>query len=66
MKVALMGIPILLSRSGVTQMGLELAQELGVTMIARAKGRHFLVYTGRERINLDAVPAPHSRQADTR
>jgi FdhD protein len=74
MKVALMGIPVLLSRSGVTQMGLELAQELGVTMIARAKGRHFLVYTGRDRIVFDAVPpahpaaggesAPHSRQAD--
>ena len=76
MKVALMGVPILLSRSGVTQMGLELAQELGVTMIARAKGRHFLVYCGRDRIVFDAVPppcpaagkepAPHSRQADTR
>jgi len=75
MKVALMGIPILLSRSGVTQMGLELAQELGVTMIARAKGRHFLVYTGRDTIDFDDIPAqhpaavirdgaPHSRHTD--
>ena len=53
-KVAKMGIPVLLSRSGVTQMGLELAQKLGITMIARAKGRHFLVYNGAENIQFDA------------
>jgi FdhD protein len=57
MKVAMMGIPVLLSRSGVTQMGLELAQELGVTMIARAKGQHFLVYTGSDQLIFDAPPA---------
>ena len=57
MKVALMQIPILLSRSGVTQMGLELAQELGVTMIARAKGKHFLVYNGKENMILDQTKA---------
>ena len=55
-KVAQMGIPVLLSRSGVTQMGLELAQKLGVVLIARAKGRHFLVYHGVERVNFDAIP----------
>jgi len=55
-KVAQMGIPVLLSRSGITQMGLELAQRVGVTLIARAKGRHFLVYTGADRITFDAVP----------
>jgi len=55
-KVAQMGIPMLLSRSGLTQMGLELAQRLGVTLIARAKGRHFLVYHGAEFIDFDAVP----------
>ena len=53
-KVAKMGIPVLLSRSGVTQMGLELAQQLGITLIARAKGRHFLVYNGVENISYDA------------
>ena len=53
-KVAKMGIPVLLSRSGVTQMGLELAQQLGITLIARAKGRHFLVYNGVENITYDA------------
>lgn len=57
MKTAFMGIPALLSRSGVTRMGLELAQELGMIMIARAKGRHFLVYNGAEHVDFDAIPA---------
>lgn len=57
MKTAFMGIPTLLSRSGVTQMGLELAQEIGMTMIARAKGRHFLIYNGHENMTFDAIPA---------
>ncbi len=56
MKTAQMGIPVLLSRSGVTNMGLELAQELGVIMVARAKGRHFLVYNGADHIIYDAQP----------
>lgn len=56
-KVAQMGIPILLSRSGVTQMGLDLARKVGVTLIARAKGKHFMVYNGAELLNYDAVPA---------
>jgi FdhD protein len=56
MKTAHMGIAVLLSRSGVTHMGLELAQELGVTMIARAKGKHFLVYKGAENVTFDAIP----------
>ena len=56
MKAALMGIPALLSRSGVTHMGLELAQDLGLVMIARAKGRHFLVYNGADQIDFDQPP----------
>lgn len=56
MKTAFMGIPTLLSRSGVTQMGLELAREIGMTMIARAKGKHFLVYNGADHIEFDAMP----------
>ena len=55
-KVAQMGIPVLLSRSGVTQMGLELAQQLGVVLIARAKGRHFLIYNGADQIEFNAIP----------
>ncbi len=57
-KVAQMQIPILLSRSGVTYRGLELAQKIGVVLIARAKGRHFLVYNGADQITFDAIPAP--------
>lgn len=68
MKVALMGIPIILSRSGVTHMGLELARDLGVTMIARAKGKSFLVYNGEENLIYDAPPTktikPASRNKD--
>lgn len=55
-KTAQMGVPVLLSRSGVTHMGLELARRLGVVMIARAKGRHFLAYTGAADIVFDARP----------
>ena len=61
MKVTHMGIPILLSRSGVTHMGLELARDLGVTMIARAKGKAFLVYNGSENIIYDSKPEKPKR-----
>ena len=65
MKVTQMGIPILLSRSGVTHMGLELAQELGINMIARAKGRHFLVYNGVDNMIFDAsAEHPAQRSGD--
>lgn len=57
-KVAQMGIPVLLSRSGVTQMGRELARKVGVTLIARAKGRHFLIYNGAECVEFDATTRP--------
>lgn len=56
MKSASMGIPVLLSRSGVTNMGLELARDLGIIMIARAKGKAFLVYNGSEQIEFDMPP----------
>jgi len=56
MKSANMGIPVLLSRSGVTNMGLELARDLGIVMIARAKGKAFLVYNGEEQIEFDSTP----------
>ncbi len=56
MKSANMGIPVLLSRSGVTNMGLELARDLGIVMIARAKGKAFLVYNGEEQIEFDEPP----------
>ncbi|MDH3219567.1 MAG: formate dehydrogenase accessory sulfurtransferase FdhD [Gammaproteobacteria bacterium] len=67
-KVALMQIPVLLSRSGITAMGLEIAQKVGVTLIARAKGRHFLVYHGGELIEYDEMPPQRPRHPgrDTR
>ncbi|MCG9640426.1 formate dehydrogenase accessory sulfurtransferase FdhD [Vibrio sp. Isolate34] len=52
-KVAQMGIPVLLSRSGVTQMGLDLAQKFGITTIARAKGLRFQVFTGADKVSFD-------------
>lgn len=57
-KVAQMGIPVVLSRSGATQMGLEMAKKVGVILISRAKGKHFLVYHGAEQVEYDAIPAP--------
>jgi FdhD protein len=48
-KAAQMGIPFLVSRSGLTQMGWEIARRLGMTMIGRAQGRHYLLFTGEER-----------------
>ncbi|BEI23158.1 formate dehydrogenase accessory sulfurtransferase FdhD [Vibrio fluvialis] len=52
-KVAQMGIPVLLSRSGVTQMGLELAHRFGIITIARAKGLRFQVYSGADKVEFD-------------
>lgn len=52
-KVAQMGVPTLLSRSGITHMGLQIARKMGVTLFSRAKGKHFLVYNGSENIEFD-------------
>jgi FdhD protein len=57
-KVAQMGIPILISRSGITRMGLKLAEDMGVTLLARAKGKHFLIYNGAENIEFDTDLPP--------
>jgi len=65
-KVAQMGIPVLLSRSGITRMGLDLARKVGVTLIARAKGRHFLVYNGAENISFDSAPEAAEKSRVTR
>jgi FdhD protein len=48
MKAALMEISVLVSRSGITHMGLELARQLGITMIARVKGSKFLIFNGHD------------------
>ena len=48
-KAAQMGIPFLVSRSGLTQMGHEIAEKVGITMIGRATNRHYLLFTGAQR-----------------
>ena len=58
-KAAQMGIPFLVSRSGLTQMGYEIAQKVGMTMIGRATNRHYLLFTGKERFRVD-VPSASS------
>ena len=56
MKSARMGVPIIVSRNGVTAMGHSLAVQLGMTLFGRAANRHFLCYTGFERF--DSEPEP--------
>ncbi len=56
MKSAGLGVPIIVSRNGVTAMGHELASRLGMTLFGRAANRHFLCYTGTERF--DSEPEP--------
>src|SRR5258706_7650179 len=56
-KCAQMRIPFLVSRSGLTKMGHDIAQRIGLTMIGRASGRHYLIFTGKHRLKLTA-PRP--------
>ena len=49
-KGAQMGIPFLLSRSGTTQMGHMVAERVGMSLLARCSGKHFLLLTGKERL----------------
>jgi FdhD protein len=51
-KAAQMGVPIVVSRSGITQMGYEVAQHLGLCAIGRATNRHFLCYSAQHRLQL--------------
>ena len=56
-KCAQMRIPFLVSRSGLTHMGHEIARKTGITMLGRASGRHYLAFTGKERI-VKTAPQP--------
>jgi FdhD protein len=49
-KAAQMQVPVLVSRSGLTKMGHEVAKQVGITMIGRAVNRHYLLFTGAERL----------------
>ena len=53
-KTVQMGIPILISRSGFTAWGVDLARQAGLTLIGRAKGKRFVALSGSERIIFDA------------
>jgi len=55
-KAAQMQIPFLVSRSGLTQMGYEIARKTGITMIGRAVNRHYLLFTGKQRFTRTVTP----------
>ena len=55
-KAAQMGVPVVVSRSGMTQMGLEVAQRVGLCAIGRATNKRFLCFTHPQRLVMDAVP----------
>ena len=54
MKAAHNGVPVVVSRNGVTAMGVDLAVKLGMTLFGRAANRRFLCYVGAERFDLEA------------
>jgi FdhD protein len=56
-KTALMGIPILASRSGFTAWGVEIARQVNLTLIGRLRGRRFICLSGEDRLIRDADPA---------
>jgi FdhD protein len=70
-KSAQMGVAVVISRSGMTQMGLEVAQRVGLCAIGRATNKRFLCYAHPQRLLLDAVPpdplpaSPGERAADS-
>jgi FdhD protein len=56
-KTALMGIPVLASRSGFTAWGVELARQVGLTVIGRMRGQRFVCLSGEDRLEWDTDPA---------
>lgn len=62
-KTVMMGIPILVSRSGFTAWGVELARQAGLTLIGRAKGKRFVALAGPKELNLTWI---RRRQAMSR
>ncbi|MBS28475.1 MAG: sulfurtransferase FdhD, partial [Alphaproteobacteria bacterium] len=59
-----MGIPILVSRSGFTAWGVELAREANLTLIGRARGKRFMALAGQDRIVFDADAADGDEPAN--
>ena len=62
-KAAQMRIPVLVSRSGLTKMGHEVARQVGITMIGRAVNRRYLLFTGEGRLVRDTGPPAEGGQA---
>ncbi|WP_226627317.1 formate dehydrogenase accessory sulfurtransferase FdhD [Alloyangia pacifica] len=56
-KTALMGIPVLASRSGFTAWGVEIARQVGLTLIGRMRGQRFVCLSGEERLVRDVDPS---------
>ncbi|WP_299916686.1 formate dehydrogenase accessory sulfurtransferase FdhD [uncultured Roseobacter sp.] len=56
-KTAMMGIPVLASRSGFTAWGVEIARQVGLTLIGRMKGQRFLCLSGEDRLLRDTDPS---------
>jgi FdhD protein len=56
-KTAMMGIPVLVSRSGFTAWGVEIAQQVGLTLIGRMRGQRFMCLSGKDRLIWDADPS---------
>ncbi len=69
-KTVKMGIPVLLSRSGFTAWGVDLANQAGLTLIGRMRGKRFVVLAGQERViydadltNIEDEPSKHARKS---
>ncbi|MGR3572044.1 formate dehydrogenase accessory sulfurtransferase FdhD [Brevirhabdus sp.] len=56
-KCAMMGIPVLASRSGFTAWGVDIARQVGLTVIGRMRGQRFICLSGEDRLIFDADPA---------
>ena len=65
-KTAQMGIPFLVSRSGLTHMGWQIAQKIGLTMIGRAQGKHYLLFSGADRFERDCSTPTHQDETTPR
>ena len=66
LKTVIMGLPILISRSGFTEAGVSLAQKAGLTLIGRARGSRFVALSGEERIIFDDYNTDPDLERDNR
>ena len=62
-KTAMMGIPVLASRSGFTAWGVEIARQVGLTLIGRMRGQRFICLSGEDRLLRDQDPATVTQES---